>query len=108
MTSISSGTSVEAILKITTQPYGSDKTDIRFLIFKKNNPKPVLANMNEQNKLENIRVVPVQISSRFRSSNKVVIQKSDPFIGFSFIALTESTDQRSAIEKFNFLPNYTA
>lgn len=102
---ISTGAYIEGMIKITSQPGNSNQTEIRMMVCQRGNPVPLLLSVNEDNKVERLAISPVAINSRVKASSKMIIQKSDPLIGFSFVALTENNGI-PLVQQFNFLPNF--
>lgn len=104
--SLATGSCVEGMIKITIQSESSDQTEIKLMLFLKDMPRPLLASVNEQNKPDTVEIAPVAICSKIKAKNKVVVQKSDPNEGFSFIALTDFEEEGTAVELFKFIPNF--
>ena len=77
------------------------------MIFQKDSLHPILASVNEENKIEAVDIAPVGICSKIKAANKVAVQTNDPNTGFMFAALTEC-EEGAAVELFKFMPNLMA
>jgi hypothetical protein len=75
------------------------------MIFQKDSLHPILASVNEENKIEAVDKAPVGICSKIKAANKVAVQTNDPNTGFMFAALTEC-EEGAAVELFKFMPNF--
>lgn len=103
---VATGGLVQSILKITSQSGCADQTEIKLLIFVKGHDRPLIANVNEEEKLQPTGLSPVPLCGSGQIGRLVEIFTCDPITGFSFLAITETDIEGRSLDRYKFLPNH--